>query len=47
MGQEDDGMQIRNARTRLPVLNCNNITARTGFQGRNTKTRFPGHDYGD
>jgi hypothetical protein len=47
MGQEDDGMQIRNDRTGLPVHNCQYRTARTGLQCRTAKTGLPGHDFRD
>jgi hypothetical protein len=41
-GEEDDGMQIRNART-----DCQYRTARTGLKCKSAKTGIPGHDFRD
>jgi hypothetical protein len=51
MGQKDDSMQIRNARTdcqdKLPVHYCQYRTARTGLQCGSAKTGLPGQEFMD
>jgi hypothetical protein len=46
MGQEDDGMQIRNARTGLPVHRCQYRTTR-GLSGQDSSAGVPRQDFGE